>query len=258
MNTENIFKNFDVVKFNSNSAVLTTNPNAKDFYGIVREVGKKNSFIEWFNKKSKTSTCEALTDSSWIANTDLELVGSLYHMIEKSLSNSIVAPATATAAAEVEAKPKRKYTRRANAAKPGPKAKKEKVAKAPKAAKVVETKPATPETIYVERPTIGWRHLPLEKPAADIPSWRRPQVIATGKFENFIKREDIMKSITDAGFQYSTKLGGRHCNISFAVVGKNPGPSKLEKFRLNGITVVSEEQWLALVGDPVYKFSDEK
>ena len=253
MKTATTFNKFDIVKFNANAEIIKTNPNAVDFYGIVREVGNKNSFVEWYNKKSKTSTAEALSDYTWFANTDLEYVGSLYQMLVTSLTpaQTMVASVAAPAATATD-KPKRKYTRKPGAAKPGPKPKATKTVKAAKPAKKEETKPVTPSVIYVERPTNSYGK-PLTTESNY--SWSRVRVLATGKFENFLKREDIIKSVKDNNCIYDPRVS---YSLDFAIVGKNAGPSKLEKFKRMGIPTMTEEQWLALIGDPVYKFREDE
>lgn len=251
MKTSATFAQFDVVKFNETATVLTTCPNAVDFYGIVKEIGTRTSFVEWYNKKSKTGTAEAISDSGWVRNDDLVRVGSLYHLIVAGLT-----PATPVAAmtAAVE-KPKRKYTRKEGAAKPGPKPKKEKADKAPKAKKVKVEEPVKtePEIIYVPRPVNNCGK-PITTEGGTY-SWQKKEVLATGKFKYFIKRDDIIESIQKAGCAYRTKID---YNLDFAIVGQKPGPAKIEKFKRLGIPTITEEQWLALIGDPVYKFEDEQ
>lgn len=252
MKTATTFNKFDIVKFNANAEIIKTNPNAVDFYGIVREVGAKNSFVEWYNKKSKTSTAEALSTYTWFANTDLEYVGSLYQMLVSSLTPAQnMTASVATAAAIATAKPKRKYTRKPNAAKPGPKPKANKAVKATKKETVKEVKPTTPSVIYVERPTdVHGKPLTTEYQY----SWNKKHVLATGKFENFFKREDIVKSIRDNNCLYDTHVGW---NLDFVIVGKNPGPAKIQKLKYYNVPTMTEEQWLALIGDPIYKFRED-
>ncbi len=253
MKTATTFNKFDIVKFNANAEIIKTNPNAVDFYGIVREVGAKNSFVEWYNKKSKTSTAEALSTYTWFANTDLEYVGSLYQMLVSSLTPAQnMTASVATAAATATAKPKRKYTRKPGAAKPGPKPKANKAVKATKKETVKEVKPATPSVIYVERPTNCYGK-PITTDSEY--SWTRKHVIATGKFENFLKREDIIKSVKDNNCVYDPRVSW---SLDFAIVGKNAGPAKLEKFKRMNIPTMTEEQWLALIGDPIYKFREDE
>lgn len=255
MKTDINFSKFDIVKFNSNAAILKTSPNAADFFGLVREIGNKTSFIEWYNKKSKTSTAEALSDYTWVSNNDLERVGSLYHMLSSSLTpaQTLVA-SVAPAATATENKPKRKYTRKAGAAKPGPKPKATKAVKTPKAPKAAKpAKEEKPSVIYVERPVDSRYNMPITLDHQY--SWTKKRVLATGKFDNFFKREDIVKSISDAGGLYYNKIDW---NLDFAIVGKKPGPAKMEKFARMRIPTITEEQWLALIGDPIYKFADEQ
>lgn len=260
MKTNVTFKTFDVVKLSANSSILTAHPNAKDFYGIVREIGTTFSLIEWYNKKNSSTTVEASVSSAWIPNGDIEVVGSLYHLISNSLAP--VAPATpaATMAAAV-AKPKRKYTRKEGSAKPGPKPKKEKVVKVKveKPKKMTKAEKAAAEAAaeeangpeIVEFPTDGYGRKP------DHFTFRAHNYgIATGKFKYFAKREDIERSIRQSGCTYYNKIDGA---LDFVIIGEKPGPAKIQrldayyKSRLR----INEKQWLALLGSPKYKFSDE-
>lgn len=239
---------FDIVKFAPTAEILTTSPNAVDFIGVVREANDRNVFVEWFNKKSKTSTAEALTDYTWYKISDIEVVGSLYHTLKAGLTPATLATATST-----EAKPKRKYTRKEGAAKPGPKPKKEKAVKAAKPKKVEPETPATPQIVYVERP-VDKRGNPITAECGQY-YWQKKQVLATGKFKYFKKRDYIVDSVKNAGCNYNTKIDW---SLDFVILGENPGPAKLQKFKYFNIPTITEEQWLAMIGDPIFKFKDEQ
>ncbi len=251
MKTSATFNLFDVVKFAPTAAALTTYPNAVDFYGIVHEIGDRSSFVSWYNKKNGKATNEAINDIGWVPNTDLERVGSLYHLIVAGLTPAT--PATAMKAAVAD-KPKRKYTRKEGAVKPGPKPKKEKAVKAekPKKEKVVETAPATPEIVIVTRPVDRYGNAITTEGGQYY--WQKKTVLATGKFKYFVSRDEIMESVKSAGCNYQAKLDW---SLDFVIVGKNPGPAKIEKLKRMNIPMITEEQWLAMIGDPVYKFQDQ-
>lgn len=256
MKTNVTFKTFDVVKLSANSSILTAHPNAKDFYGIVREIGTTFSLIEWYNKKNANTTAEASVSSAWIPNGDIEVVGSLYHLISAGLT-----PATpaATMAADV-AKPKRKYTRKEGSAKPGPKPKKEKVVKvkAEKPKKMTKAEKAAAEAAaeaakgpeIVEFPTNGYGNKP------DRFAFRSGNYgIATGKFKYFAKREDIEQSIRKSGCTYYNKIDGA---LDFVIIGEKPGPAKIQRLDYYKSKIrINEKQWLALLGSTKYKFSPE-
>ena len=259
MKTNVNFKTFDVVKLSASSDIMTKHPNAKDFYGIVREIGATFSFVEWFNRKNSNATAEAMTDCTWVPNTDIESVGSLYHLIAAGL-----APATPVVAKAAEvAKPKRKYTRKEGSAKPGPKPKKENITKekkvkTPKPSKTVaksadfiaeEIANASDEPKIVPWPTR--RGAPL----TGFNFVRNNYGMATGKFKYFQKRDDIENSINNSCTYYN-KID--MC-LDFIVVGEKPGPAKIA--RLNsfypGVIQLTEEQWLALLGSPKFKFEQQ-
>ena len=257
MKTNVTFKTFDVVKLSANSSILTAHPNAKDFYGIVREIGTTFSLIEWYNKKNSNTTVEASVSSAWIPNGDIEVVGSLYHLISNGLAPVATAAPAATMAVEV-AKPKRKYTRKEGSEKPGPKPKKEKAAKvkAEKPKKMTKAEKAAAELAaegpeIVEFPTDGYGNKP-EQFRLNSSNYG----MATGKFKYFATREDIERSVRESGCTYYGKVDS---NLDFIIIGEKPGPAKIQrldsyyrrKIRIN------EKQWLALLGSSKFKFSDE-
>ena len=61
----------------------------------------------------------------------------------------------------------------------------------------------------------------------------------------------IDKSIVDCGAHLYKRING---NLDFVIVGENPGPEKIKKILYYGIPMISEEQWLALIGARGYEF----
>lgn len=242
------FNNFDIVRFNAAADINTSNQHAKDYIGIVKEASAPNSFVEWYDCKSKTSTREVTDLTGWIINSALEVVGSLWHVIsEKNIS--IPTMATSAAATPV-VRTKRKYVRKAGSAKPGPKPK-----KAPKAAKEIVTEivnetPVVSQVIKVPVPLNKYRQ-PLDRKWFETVNRHCIDVIATGKFKHFPTRPYVEKSITDSGFRLTHKIDW---GLDFAIVGEKPGPSKIERFKYLGTPMLTEEQYLALIGAPGFEF----
>ena len=249
-----LYNQFDVVKFASTANILTANDHAKDYIGIVKEAGDMNSYIEWYDCKSKTTTREVTNLTGWMNNIELTLVGSLFHMLT-SKTTTLAAPVMTKPADNnniaPEVRVKRKYTRKAGAAKPGPKPKKDKaiVATKPVAKKVVETPEtdSTPAVIKVSTP-IGKFGKPISKEQLNT-SYN--YCFATGKFKRFKTRQWIEKSIVDCGAHLYKHINS---NLDFVIVGENPGPEKIKKILYYGIPMISEEQWLALIGTRGYEF----
>ena len=257
-----LYNQFDVVKFASTANILTRNDHAKDYIGIVKEAGDMNSYIEWYDCKSKTTTREVTNLTGWMNNIELTLVGSLFHMLT-SKTTTLAAPVMTKPADNnniaPEVRVKRKYTRKAGAAKPGPKPKKKKsavetmieqaAATKPAAKKVIETPEtdSTPAVIKVSTP-IGKFSKPISKEQLDT---NYNYCFATGKFKHFKSRQLIDKSIVDCGAHLYKHING---NLDFVIVGENPGPEKIKKILYYGIPMISEEQWLALIGARGYEF----
>ena len=249
-----LYNQFDVVKFASTANILTTNDHAKDYIGIVKEAGDMNSYIEWYDCKSKTTTREVANLTGWMNNIELTLVGSLFHMLTNkttTLASPVMTKPADNNNIAPEVRVKRKYTRKAGAAKPGPKPKKDKaiVATKPAAKKVIETPEtdSTPAVIKVSTP-IGKFSKPISKEQLDT---NYNYCFATGKFKHFKTRQLIDKSIVDCGAHLYKHING---NLDFVIVGENPGPEKIKKILYYGIPMISEEQWLALIGARGYEF----
>ena len=253
-----LYNQFDVVKFASSASILTTNDHAKEYIGIVKEAGDMNSYIEWYDCKSKTTTREVTNLTGWMNNIELTLVGSLFHMLtSKPAKTTTLASSVMTKPADnnnivPEVRVKRKYTRKEGAAKPGPKPKKDKAIAAAKPAekKVVDTlieTDTTPKVVKVSTP-IGRYKKPITKEQLKSNS---NYCFATGKFKHFKTRQIIDQTIVDCGCRLYKHING---NLDFVIVGEDPGPSKMQKILWYGIPMISEEQWLALIGTPGYEF----
>lgn len=245
---------FDVVKFANNASILTNNAHAKDYIGIVKEAGDLNSYIEWYDCKSKSSTREVTNLTGWRNNIETVLVGSLYHLItSKTVATTVMAPSVMTKTAsngtvEPEVRVKRKYTRKPGAAKPGPKPKKDKIAKPVAKKEVVEVDSPVTITAPVHVPTpLGKYGNPIDR---DYFNSRRRYCFATGKFKHFKTRQMIDQSIMDCAHLYKHM----NYNLDFVIVGEKPGPAKIEKLRYLGIPTISEEQWLAIIGARGFEF----
>lgn len=254
---KSVFNTFDVVKFAATAAIHNENQHAKDYIGIVKEVGNSSSFIEWYDCRSKDSTREVTNLTGWIENKVVEVFGDLWHLIlgknEKSIVMPTVNTVVETTVEAVASKPKRKYTRKEGAAKPGPKPKKQVVEKPlankrVKKAKVVEEAVAESTSATVKVPT------PIDKYGNVMNrAWfdnKRLYVIPTGKFKHFATRPMIERSIVDSHKILHKKIDW--C-LDVAIVGEKPGPSKVEKFLHVGTPMITEEQWLALIGAPGFE-----
>ena len=231
-----LYNPFDVVKFADAANIHTTNAHAKDYIGIVKEPADNVSYI-------------VTNLSGWTPNGDVTVVGSLYHLITSktsALASSVMTKAKNNGTVATEAKPKRKYTRKPGAAKPGPKPKKDKVVKPIAAKSVVKAEPAANKTVLVPTP-IGRYGKPLDK---DYFTSRSRYCFATGKFKHFKTRQAIDQSISDCAYLYKHM----NYNLDFVIVGEKPGPAKLNKLHALGIPVISEEQWLALIGAKGFEF----
>ena len=238
-----LYNQFDVVKFASSSSILTTNDHAKEYIGIVKEAGDMNSYIEWYDCKSKTATREVTNLTGWMNNIELTLVGSLFHMLtSKPAKTTTLASSVMTTPADnnnivPEVRVKRKYTRKEGSAKPAEK-------------KVVDTlieTDTTPKVVKVSTP-IGRYKKPITKEQLKSNS---NYCFATGKFKHFKTRQIIDQTIVDCGCRLYKHING---NLDFVIVGEDPGPSKMQKILWYGIPMISEEQWLALIGTPGYEF----
>ena len=273
------FNTLDVVRYNATALTDNTNIHAKEYIGIVREPSDKFSYIEWYDAKSKESTREITTLHGWVENSQLDRVGSLYHLLATPtnvLMDTVKkAKAVREPVAEVQVeRTKRKYTRKPGSAKPGPKPKKDKVDK-PLAAKpkkvsvddlfepigemikegVEPVKPVEKDkdgNVLVPMPMNKFGKI-MDNNWLTCTSMPR-YVMATGKFKHFKTRDMIESSIREAGGHPYHNL---NYNLDLVIVGEKPGPSKIKKFEWMNVAMITEEQWLAMIGAPGFKFSTE-
>lgn len=69
-------------------------------------------------------------------------------------------------------------------------------------------------------------------------------ILATGTFDNF-SRDEIKESIISNGAKYAS---GVNSKLSFLVTGSEPGPSKIAKAKELGIKMISETEYMSLIG----------
>ena len=69
-------------------------------------------------------------------------------------------------------------------------------------------------------------------------------VLATGTFVNF-SREGIKDSVKRNGGKYASGVNGK---LDILIVGADAGPSKLSKAKELGITMISEDDYISLIG----------
>lgn len=69
-------------------------------------------------------------------------------------------------------------------------------------------------------------------------------VLATGVFDNF-SRGSIKESVIANGAKYGSGVNGK---LSFLIVGHEPGPSKIAKAKELGIRMVSESEYIEMIG----------
>ena len=273
------FNPLDVVRYNVTALADNTNIHAKEYIGIVREPSDKFSYIEWYDAKSKVSTREITTLHGWVENSQLDRVGSLATptnvLMDTVKKAKTVREPAAEPAVEVQVeRTKRKYTRKPGSAKPGPKPKKDKADK-PLAAKPKKVsvddlfEPISEmikEGVEPAKPVMKDEEgnilvpMPMNKLSKIMDhSWltctSMPRyVMATGKFKHFKTRDMIERSIQEAGCHPYHKL---NYNLDVVIVGEKPGPSKIKKLKWMNIAMITEEQWLAMIGAPGFKFSTE-
>lgn len=69
-------------------------------------------------------------------------------------------------------------------------------------------------------------------------------ILATGTLDNFT-RDSIKQSIIENGGKYASGVSGK---LSYLLVGKDAGASKLNKAKALGIKTITEEEYLKLIG----------
>ncbi|WP_353721388.1 NAD-dependent DNA ligase LigA [Dyadobacter sp. 676] len=69
--------------------------------------------------------------------------------------------------------------------------------------------------------------------------------VISGVFENF-ERDELKEKIEANGGKVLSGVSGK---LNYLLAGANMGPSKLEKARKLGVTIISEEEFLAMIGN---------
>ena len=70
------------------------------------------------------------------------------------------------------------------------------------------------------------------------------KILATGKFVNFT-RDSIIDSVEDNGGVYASTIG---ISLDYLIVGEKPGASKIAKAEKFNITMITEQQYLEMIG----------
>ena len=207
-------KILDVVKYKDPTAILEAHPeyeskiNLAEQYGIVQDAFEDVVYVE-FIYKNKSLGVEARNVE------DLERVGSLYDLIKKGLLPTI--------------SPTVIYKERIVREKP---------AKEPKPKKEKPAKNMTSETTLTE----------IEQPSKLVSTSNKLagiRILPTGLFKNF-SRQGFVDNIIGNGGIYAS--GGVNKKLDILVVGKAAGPAKINKAKELGIKMISEEDYLAMIG----------
>ena len=207
-------KILDVVKYKDPTAILEAHPeyeskiNLAEQYGIVQDAFEDVVYVE-FIYKNKSLGVEARNVE------DLERVGSLYDLIKKGLLPTI-SPTVIY---------KEKIVR-------------EKPAKEPKPKKEKPAKNMTSETNLTE----------IEQPSKLVSTSNKLagiRILPTGLFKNFSRQGFVDNIIANGGIYAS---GGVNKKLDILVVGKAAGPAKINKAKELGIKMISEEDYLAMIG----------
>lgn len=72
-------------------------------------------------------------------------------------------------------------------------------------------------------------------------------VLATGTFDNF-SRDGIKESVISNGGKYASGVSGK---LSFLITGHDPGPSKITKAKELGVKMITEREYMEMIGMPV-------
>ena len=207
-------KILDVVKYKDPTAILEAHPeyeskiNLAEQYGIVQDAFEDVVYVE-FIYKNKSLGVEARNVK------DLERVGSLYDLIKKGLLPTI-SPTVIY---------KEKIVR-------------EKPAKEPKPKKEKPAKNMTSETNLTEIEQAS-KLVSTSNKLAGI------RILPTGLFKNFSRQGFVDNIIANGGIYAS---GGVNKKLDILVVGKAAGPAKINKAKELGIKMISEEDYLAMIG----------
>ena len=208
-------KILDVVKYKDPTAILEAHPEYEskidlaEQYGIVQDAFEDIVYVE-FIYKNKSLGVEARNVA------DLVKVGSLYDLIKKG-SLPVAAPTVIYKEKIVREKPTKEA-----------KVKKEKLAK-------TVNDPETKLTATQQPANAG----SVSNKLAGI------RILPTGLFKNFSRQGFVDNIIANGGIYAS---GGVNKKLDILVVGKAAGPAKINKAKELGIKMISEEDYLAMIG----------
>ena len=208
-------KVLDVVKYKDPVGILEAHPEyASNIsldaqYGVVHDAFEDVVYVE-FIYKGKSLGVEARNVA------DLDRVGSLYDLIKKG-SLPVVAPTVVYEEKIVREKP----------------AKENKIA-GEKPAKVVKN-PETKLTATQQPANAG----SVSNKLAGI------RILPTGLFTRFTRQGFVDNIIANGGIYAS---GGVNKKLDILVVGKAAGPAKINKAKELGIKMISEEDYLEMIG----------
>lgn len=208
-------KVLDVVKYKDPVGILEAHPeyaspiNLDAQYGVVHDAFEDVVYVE-FIYKGKSLGVEARNVA------DLDRVGSLYDLIKKG-SLPVVAPTVVYKEKIVREKPAKEN-------------------------KVTEEKPAkvvkNPETklTATQRPANAGS---VSNKLAGI------RILPTGLFTRFTRQGFVDNIIANGGIYAS---GGVNKKLDILVVGKAAGPAKINRAKELGIKMISEEDYLEMIG----------
>ena len=208
-------KILDVVKYKDPTAILEAHPEYEskidlaEQYGIVQDAFEDVVYVEFIHK-GKSLGVEARNVA------DLVKVGSLYDLIKKG-SLPVAAPTVIYKEKIVREKPTKEA-----------KVKKEKLAK-------TVNDPETKLTATQQPANAG----SVSNKLAGI------RILPTGLFKNFSRQGFVDNIIANGGIYAS---GGVNKKLDILVVGKAAGPAKINKAKELGIKMISEEDYLAMIG----------
>lgn len=208
-------KELDVVKYKDPAGILEAHPeyespiNLDAQYGVVHDAFEDVVYVE-FIYKGKSLGVEARNVA------DLDRVGSLYDLIKKG-SLPVVAPTVIYKEKIV----REKSTKEA-------KVKKEKPVKAVK-------DPETKLTATQQPANAG----SISNKLAGI------RILPTGLFTRFSRQGFVDNIIANGGIYAS---GSVNKKLDILVVGKAAGPAKINKAKELGIKMISEEDYLEMIG----------
>ena len=208
-------KVLDVVKYKDPAGILEAHPEYASpisldaQYGVVHDAFEDVVYVEFIHK-GKSLGVEARNVA------DLDRVGSLYDLIKKG-SLPVVAPTVVYKEKIVREKP----------------AKENKVAEE-KPAKVVKD-PETKLTATQHPANAG----SVSNKLTGI------RILPTGLFTRFTRQGFVDNIIANGGIYAS---GGVNKKLDILVVGKAAGPAKINKAKELGIKMISEEDYLEMIG----------